>query len=62
MNAVLELMPSGHLIARPDTVGTSEEELAAFRRGELPAERLEAINANMQRAVLELGRHTWGNC
>ena len=62
MNAVLELLPSGHLIAKPETVGTSDEELAAFVRGELPRERIDEINANLRRASEALAIHTWGRC
>lgn len=60
--AVLELHPTGSLTARPETVGTTEEELRAMERGEVPLERVAALQANMQRAVVALSSNTSGCC
>ena len=54
MNAVL-IMESGYrFIARPDTVGTTDEELVAIRDGTADADRVTAVQGNMMRSVLAL--------
>jgi len=55
MNALLHIIPSGEFVARPSTVGTTNEELEAMARGEVAPERVEQIRNNMQSATEMLG-------
>jgi hypothetical protein len=62
VNAVLQLSPSGSFTARPETVGTTDEEMRAAGRGELAAARVRQIAENMREAMIELAENTFGNC
>lgn len=54
MNVRLDLTPTGCFVAVPSTVGTTEEEVLAMTRGELPKERLEAILTGLGAAAHRL--------
>ena len=62
MNAALTLEPNGEFLARPDTVGTTTEELTAVARGEVSKERVEVIARNLRFAAFSLGAETQGRC
>jgi hypothetical protein len=51
MNAVLVIVQGGSFVARPSTIGASEDEMAAQAAGNLPEWRREAIAKNMLEAA-----------
>lgn len=54
MNAVLIMASGNHFIARPDTVGTTDEELVAIRDGLAAADRIAEVQINLMRSALAL--------
>lgn len=57
MNVAIDLGNRMTFTARPDTVGTSVEEIAAMVRGEIPPERIEKIRATLRGAASWLHIH-----
>ena len=62
MNAVLELEPSGRFIAKPETVGTTADEITAIAEGKGDPARVEIILTNLRCAAFSLGATTEGRC
>lgn len=54
MNARIELVPGGEFVAVPRSVGSTEEEVAAMTRGEIPQERVEAFTHELRCAAAML--------
>ena len=54
MIARLDLTPSGYFAAQASQVGSSDEEIAAFGRNEVPPERVRALAGRLQFAASSL--------
>lgn len=54
MIARLDLMPSGYFAAQASQVGTTDDEIAAIGRQEVPQERVRAITGRLQFAASTL--------
>ena len=62
MNAILELPPTGRFEARPETVGTTEDELRDIAAGLAFPHRYKIVTENMQHAAAMLATRTAGHC
>lgn len=60
MIARLDIAQGGCFVAQAFTVGSTDEEIAAMEKGDLPAERKEAIAENLRRAAFSLNAQPAG--
>lgn len=56
MNARLEITPNGYFVAQASQVGTTDEEMLAFTKSELPEDRIRLVAGRLQLAAVALSQ------
>lgn len=54
MNVIMQIDPKGSFIARPSTVGATDEEIKAMQAGHLSVDRAKHIAENTNAAMISL--------